>query len=120
MYGKLLQLTFDESRNEMIEAVISSNTRRLVATFDSGKLDLETISKSSDVIVLYDILDKKPLMLIERIPISKISLEECKDKISNSTVAMTYTASVNITDDKDYVDVIVVRRDAYEALSEDS
>lgn len=113
MYGKLLALTFEEARGEFAGTISNCNSARLLITFNGHNADLDTFSRDSDVIILYDMVDRKPLMLIERVRKGSIGMAEVIERELNQD----YTCNLSTSDDGVYQDITIIRRAAYETLT---
>lgn len=117
MYEILLSTTFDEARGEHTRDVISSNSTRLITTFTTKNHTFNAYSTNSDVMVLYDAYARKPIIVIERIPIEEASVDDVKNKVMQGLDCDKYTVNASKSSDSEYIDLTIVRRDAYEALT---
>ncbi len=115
MYGKLLTLTFEEARDEYAGIISNCNSARLLITFNGHNTDLDTVSVGSDIIILYDMVDRKPLMLIERAKRETVDSTQYLDKMEN--LNKEYMFNVSGSGDGVYQDITIIRRTAYETLT---
>jgi hypothetical protein len=80
---------------------------------------LNTYSNNSDILVYFDIINPdRPLLVVERVDDSEFeSVEALKkfiDDVNNEVEE--YVASYNIVEDKNYVDITLVRNNVYDAI----
>ena len=115
MYKELLSLAFEEARDTYAGVMSNCNSSRLLITFNNHEGNLGTLAEKSDVIVLYDMIDRKPLMLIERIKSGILSEKECNEKLKY--IAGDFTSITSESGDGSYIDITIIRRATYETLT---
>ena len=119
MYSKILKLTYTEAVKAFPQFE-SVNSIRKVITFKNDS-SLSTYSSKSDVIVYYDIVsDSAPLLLIERLKRSDVKLFSLNKAVKKLNKLLSdHVAVTRVSDDKMYVDIVVVKNNIYKSVTEE-
>lgn len=119
MYNEILKLTYTEAIRAFPQFE-SVNSMRKVITFKNDS-SLDTYSSKSDIIVYYDIVsDSTPLLLIERLQkkgVNSFTLNKAMSKLNKSLHG--YVAVTQVSDDKQFVDIVVVKDNIYKSITEE-
>lgn len=118
MYSDILYLSYTQVRKKFPEFESISSIRKVITFKNSNELD--TYANDSDIIAYYDVVeDSTPLLLVERQLKSKVKTSKIKRAVKefNKNNAAVYIASFNMSNNKKYVDITVVKRNIYESLA---
>lgn len=117
MYEEIITRTYDELREAYPEAASVFPESKMIAMLNGNTLN--TYSNNSDILVYFDIINPdRPLLVVERVDDSEFeSVEALKKFIDNvNNEVEEYVASYNIVEDKNYVDITLVRNNVYDAM----
>lgn len=111
----MLSLTYSQAVEEYPATGIS--TARKAITIRNTE-SVESISNGSDIIVYYDLVsDSTPLLLVERINVTEIDLDDLHQQARQLDDALEgYVVQVVDCDNPDYYDVVVVKRNIYASV----
>lgn len=118
MYKDVLNLSYSQCR-EVYPQFVSIDKANKVIAMKNGN-DIDSISNESDILVYYDIIvDSKPLMLVERISCKDKSVGEVEQIVEKERVFIpNYHFNITVSEDKCFVDVVLMDRNVYERLSD--
>lgn len=118
MYKNILSSSYTQIRQKY-QKFESINSVRKIITFKNDET-LDSYSRLSDVVVYYDVIsDSTPLLLVERLQRCDVRMFHLKmvvRKLNKELIG--YVASVEQSDDNTFVDIVVVKSNIYNSLSE--
>jgi len=116
MYDVIMDTTYSKAREKYEQFVDTDSAKRIIAIKNSASIS--SLSDTSDIIIYYSVIeDSTPLLAVERMDKSEVKMWRVRRVVKKvNRENQHYKAAWSISDDKKYVDIIVVKRSIYESL----
>ena len=117
MYDLILRNRYSEAVRIFSGKCNVDSVRRTLTLTDC--VNAQGYSNTSEIIVWYDAItqNSKPLLLVERIAVEDVKLEDIKRAIAEfNDVVVGYVGIVRAHVDAGYVDITVVNENVYESM----
>lgn len=120
MYSGLLNVLYSEARDVFKAYIGNDSAKRIITLKNIDSLD--TLSNNSDILLYYNVLQNStPLLLVERMSRKEARKVHAKREVRKMKHSLhNYVANYKVSDDKKFVDIIVMKGNVYENLMADS